>query len=252
MNINFEICNTDHNSIRITDLTQQLDEYLSEDSHDYIRIGKFKYSDCYTVNMISYRSTKEQKLLDVIITPHVINGEIIYLDEAYYKTEKDGHYIIDHIILPSIDWYNEQLQNPNNILSEYTNIYLTDGVKFYKIFNGEFTEVKSEEVLEINAEGTTLSKAYRDFFSICYIYQCYINHCKDIFNATFNKCFSSSINTFNRDFVWMAINIISYYVECGLLEKAQSIIEDLYTCGGICSNEIKRERYGCGCRTFKT
>ena len=78
MNINFEICNTDHNSIRITDLTQQLDEYLSEDSNEYITLGKFKYSDCYTVNMISYKSTKERKLLDIIITPQSINCIILF------------------------------------------------------------------------------------------------------------------------------------------------------------------------------
>jgi hypothetical protein len=74
-------------------------------------------------------------------------------------------------------------------------------------------EVLDKEILEVNAEGTTLSKAYKDFFSMCYVHQCYINHCKDIFDATFNKCYISSINTFNRDFVWMAINIMSYYVE---------------------------------------
>jgi hypothetical protein len=84
-----------------------LEEYLPEESNEYARPGKFKYSDCYTVNIISYKkSTEDSKLLTTIITPHIVDGEIIYLDEAYYKTEKDGHYVIDHVIIPSVDWYN--------------------------------------------------------------------------------------------------------------------------------------------------
>lgn len=255
MEVNFKICNTEHNSIQITDLTQQLDEYLPEESNEYIRLGKFKYSDCYTVNMINYKSTKDKKLLKTIITPHVVEGEIVYLDEAYYKTEKDGHYVIDHIIIPSVEWFNSQEDSPNNILHEYTSIYLTDGKQFYKgLKEGSdwvTKEVTDKEILEVNSEGTTLSKAYKDFFSICYVYQCYINHCKDIFEATFNKCFNSSINTFNRDFVWMAINIMTYYVERGLLEKAQSIIEELFDCSGLCTNIINKESYDCGCGKAK-
>lgn len=247
MNVNFKICNTEQNSIQIIDLTQQSGEYLPEDSNEYIRLGKFKYSDCFTVNMVTYKCSEKQELLKTIITPHILNGDEVYLDEVYYKTDKDGHYIIDHIIIPSVEWFNKYKQNPDNNLKEYTSIYLTDGGKFYKIVSNELKEVTDKEILEVNAEGTTLSKAYKDFFSIFYLYKCYINHCKDIFDATFNKCFNSSINTFNRDFIWMSINIITYYVENGLLEKAQSILEQLYSCGSLCNNTINNQSYGCGC-----
>jgi hypothetical protein len=47
---------------------------------------------------------------------------------------------------------------------------LTDGEYFYKASREGLTKVTDKEILEVNSEGTTLSKAYKDFFSICYVY----------------------------------------------------------------------------------
>jgi hypothetical protein len=63
-----------------------------------------------TINVIQYKKyTKEYPdILETIITPHLDeDDEIIYLDEAYYSLQKDGHYIIDHLVLPTKKFIRE-------------------------------------------------------------------------------------------------------------------------------------------------
>ena len=84
MNLILNVCNIDGCKIRMKDLTQESDEYISEDItterslQNYYYNNRFKYSQTYTVNIIKYNSIEEEKLFDPIFTNHDT-----YLDEAY-------------------------------------------------------------------------------------------------------------------------------------------------------------------------
>ena len=76
---------------------------------------------------------------------------------------KDGHYIIDHIIIPSINCVQSNV-NPQN----YDFIYATDGVNFFKLVENSFEECSILELTEINSDlKTTISKASQETFSLC-------------------------------------------------------------------------------------
>lgn len=114
-------------------------------------------------------------------------------------------------------------------------------------------QITSEEVdvLELttrNCAGTSISHETTCFFSICKLWDCYINLCKEIFNNTNYTCKISQVNTYARDFVWMTINIIKYHIEKGNLIEAQRLLESVNGCGGFCQNTNNPlKSTGCGC-----
>ena len=94
-------------------------------------------------------------ILETIITPHLDeDGVIVYLDEAYYSLQQDGHYIIDHLVIPNVQCVKEKT-NP----SDYEVRYACDGEKFYKIIGNLATDCDLIEILESEAEKTTVSKS---------------------------------------------------------------------------------------------
>lgn len=240
MNVTFETCLLDGCTLRIKDTTQEYGEYLDETSNRYIRKKQFKYSDTYTINVIRYKD----KILKIIITPHTSE-----LDEAYYKLEKDGRYFIDHIIIPSLDWYKNQLTNENNILSEYSLIYLTDGVEFYKCIDGNLFNCDSLELASVNPNAdTTISKSTQETFSICFLNNCYLNLCNNQISSLIkDRCNNNKIDLFDIELINLALHAIKYNVELGYTENAQAILDDLFTCNNICQQSIKPRNHGCNC-----
>ena len=90
MNTFFDLAIIQDGVLQITDTTQQFpDTYLPEDNYNYVSVGRFKYSDTYTVNVINYVSTKKSEILKVLINAHKDeSGNCINLDEAYFKLPK--------------------------------------------------------------------------------------------------------------------------------------------------------------------
>lgn len=245
-----KICNDDNNSIIITDLTQDSSEYVSEDIQNpeaYYEKNKFKYSETCTVNIIQQNTVESEQIIDTVFTDH-----ISYLDEIHYKLNKDGFYTIHHFILPSLEWFEKEIQKEHSILEKNIDIYICDCENIYHYCKGELVKVDPEVIVEVNTNNTTISKISIDQFSIYYLYNCYINLCKQIFQNTYYKCFDNSnlkdIN-FKRDFIWMAINVIKYYVGLNQLLEAQRLLEEINYCGGICNERvsIKQQRSRCGC-----
>lgn len=56
---------------------------------------------------------------------------------------------------------------------------------------------------------------------------------------------------YNRDIIWMAINVIKYLIELGQYYEAQRVLEDITQCGGICKDVMVDKNTigggGCGC-----
>lgn len=248
MNITFDLGIVQDCVLQIKDTTQEYNEYLEEDNNNYVRLGRFKYSDTATLNIIKYKefASEEPVILDSIITSHKNGDEIAYLDEAYYHLVKDGHYVIDHIVLPTIVWLQDNLSNP--IISDYTNIYVTDGTHIYKYLNEKIEPCTVDELALIeNVENTTVSKASQETFSICLIHKCYLNLCKDYFNKLMQKrCYKKDeSNNFELDLIRLSIEAIKYNIEFGNLSQAQFILEDITTCTNLCKQS--QTNHGCKC-----
>jgi hypothetical protein len=52
---------------------------------------------------------------------------------------------------------------------------------------------------------------------------------------------------FNRDVLWMGINVIKYSLEVSQYYEAQRILEDLTRCGNLCDTSLINPTYDCGC-----
>jgi hypothetical protein len=83
------------------------------------------------------------------------------LDEAFFRIDKDGYYVIDHIVLPTLEWLQ---QAPEECFEHYDIIYVTDKEKIYKVVENKLEECTLKEVIERNSEGTTLMKCKVDVF----------------------------------------------------------------------------------------
>lgn len=236
--------------LNIKDTTQEFDQYIPEDITDqellinYYNNNRFKYSQTYTINIIKQIpiSQEERKVTEIIATDHSS-----YLDEAYYDIPHDGRFHITHIILPSKEWLEQFLESGAHLNLE---IYVTDGDNIYLYSNGEYISQNPEDLISKSDEGTTLSKYSQYHFSICNLYKCYIEHCKKLFNLSVARCADKSkVDTFNRDFLWMTINVLKYYIQFGQLDEAQRILEEINYCGTFCNDVYDNPQItsGCGC-----
>lgn len=245
MNLSFNLSIDSKGILCIQDTTQEYNEYLEENSDFYIRLGRFKYSDTNTINVIKYVSSNQIQILKTIITKHKIDGEIAYLDEAYYELNKDGHYLIEHIVLPTVEWFNEHKNDP--IINEYTGLYLTDGNFIYKYSNNRLEKCDIEEITEIDTDKTSISKSTQETFSIELLYKCYLEQCKKRLDVLSKQdCSDTSNNSlFDLNLLQLSIAAIKYNVEFGYLNQAQCILERITKCGNLCNQSKKIEYYGC-------
>lgn len=240
-----KICSLDSCKIVVTDLTQDSDEYIPEDSDNlelYYQRNRFKYSETLTINILQKNKFDSSEIIQTTFTDHCS-----HLDEQYLTLDTDGYYTIHHIILPTTDW----LENNISLKSDLE-IYVTDGQKIYHYKNKELHEVESQVIAEINNENTTISRVSSDQFSICHLFNCYIKLCKGIFEGVNLRCINKNKPTesFSRDFLWMTINVIKYHIEKNEFLEAQRILEMINYCNGFCQNDnFTIKSSGCGCKS---
>lgn len=224
-------------SIAVIDITQDSDQYLMENIEDttaYHQRNKFKYSETVTINILMKHTYEESKVVQFVVTDHCS-----YLDEEHFSFKDDGYYTIEHAIIPKIDYAD--IQSP---LIQY----LWDGTSIQKLERNHKTEVTTEEFVRLisdnKLDGTTISGVSLTQFSLCHLYECFIKKCQESFK-NLSPC--SPNNNTNRDLVWMAINIIKYYVELGQLLQAQRLLEQLNYCGELCSEGSMFQKHDCRC-----
>lgn len=254
MNLTFDLSIVQDCVLQIKDTTRESadSEYLSENSNTYVKSGQFKYSETYTINVIKYKkyNSEDAEIIDTIITSHVDEANnIIYLDEAYHHLQKDGHYIIDHLVIPNIKLAEKliDLEKNNTIgtmgINDYDNFYITDGTNFYKFINGVPELCDIIEIINVNPVNSNISKTSQETFSICFLHKCYLEHCKNEIKGIINVCLPNTIY-YTSNLIWICINAIKYNIEFGNLEHAQSILENLLNCSGFCQS-INSQKHGC-------
>lgn len=225
--------------------------YLPEDTTESIK-DKFKYSDTLSIDVLQHNGIDETKIFVPTFTKH--NNEN---NKTSLNVSMDGWFSVVHIILPTIDWVKAEYEkNLHGLLFAYKTVYFSDGQVIYKLTNNtselQYTQVPLKEIIEVNTTDTTLDRTSSDYVAICYLQQCFISLCKQIFsNKNFSKCFTYSADNdlmYKRDLVWMTINVVKYLVEFNQLAEAERLINSIGGCNGLCKREFQQfPNRGCGC-----
>lgn len=182
--------------------------------------------------------------------------------EENIKFENDGFYTLTKIILPVI---SDQIAKLADVYYYY--IRKEDG-KLYKYYNGVNEEISVEdaatEILQGNLDLYNIKIVSDNYFSTCFLTQCYINIVKEIFNKQLNisgnnsnlnnsscrKCYDSVDKDleYKRDLISSALNIIQFLVDSNQFCEAQLLLERISGCNGLCKTEnTSKAKTGCGC-----
>lgn len=242
MEFSIDIHTNINGGILIEDFSREYDQYLPENTTVVNSYDHYKYSESMTLNCVTKVSMNSITLMDVLLNDHTD-----YLDSCTFHAKHDGYYVIEHIVIPNMEWY---INASPDYKQYYDTIYLTDGEKLYKEVSGELQECTVKEIMERNVEGTTIKKCKVDVFFTGHLQECYVNHCKKIFSEQLNTCNQSSDSTYARDFIWMTLNIIDYLIGFKQFMEAERLLQMFQTCGGFCNDkELHGRKPGnsCGC-----
>lgn len=250
--------------VTIEDYSYEYDQYFPENQiiQEY---GRYKYSECKTLNVIMKINSGKVTLVDVLLHDHdqlvedpTTPGTYLYdLEKTDFTLKKDGYYNVNHIILPTMDWYlNTYTQQDDEYRVAFETVYIIDSDnKLYKLTDEGFVECTIKEIIERNYEGTTIQKCIIDVFYTGFLQLCYINYCRKLFQKLTKNCNSSCMPedvkdlTYIRDFLWMVLNVIDYQISFKQYMEAQRILEMTNYCGGFCQNQELNAgpSTGCGC-----
>lgn len=257
----FKICKKGTCGITITGLERDNDEYLDEGVDLIISTRNYSYSQTVTLNAItSVQSSGEEVLQATSVVQHVVDC----IDESEVEMPIDGLYEVTHIIIPNDSWLNYVLERDPSALDAYNLIYYYDipSETFMKYLGKDSVEVTVEEVLGVNAvppanvteKTSTIIRGDKNTFCMCYINECFYRLCKNLLSDLPGRCSNRLDDVkgliYNRDIIWMAINVIKYLIELKQFYEAQRVLEDVTQCGGICKKVMLDRNTiggGCGC-----
>ena len=236
MDLSIKVTTNSDCSVDILDTT----EYSTATT---IQKYSFSYADTVSIDVLQWNAIDDTTFDNPVYTEHSDQDTAITL-----SVSKDGWFTVLHYVLPSKDWFDNATDYE---LALYSAVYYTDGSSIYSYIDGITSEITIDDLIEVNTDDTTISVTSKDYVSICYLKQCYINYCLSIFNNTaFTTCWnnnSTDEDSYARDLVWMAINVIKYLVKCNQLYEAERIIEIMNSCNGLCPSSTSSSTSGCGC-----
>lgn len=244
MNLNFNICEGSNCSLVLTDTSN----YLPEGGlYENYGMEAYKQSECDRYCVVIRHTSKEDKIEEVL---EVKQGNVSL------TMNEDGWVSLIYIVIPNKERVDRYLKTRKSNLC----LYFSHDSSIYKYIKGigddyEIHEVQIDEILNINPECTTFSKFQKEFFGVCQLEKCYINYCNKIIDSGLcNRCATKSADTeliYNRDLIWMILNVIKYSVEKGDFSGAQHILEEVNGCNGLCNNNVvgsSAGSRGCGCK----
>ena len=250
-------------NIIIEDYSREYDQYFPEDQ-DIQTKGRYKYSECKTLNVIVKIESGKVTIVDVLVHDHdqlvedPINprNHIYDLEKTKFTIKQDGYYNIHHIILPTREWFINARENQNKeYLNSFESIYIIDSDNnLCKFIDNTFSECTIEEIIERNHEGTTIEKCIIDVFYTGFLQMCYINYCRKLFKKLTKNCNHACAPenikdlTYARDFLWMVLNTIDYQISFKQYMEAQRMLEITNYCGGFCQNQELNDGPNIGCR----
>lgn len=250
--------------ITVEDYSQEYAQYFPEDQaiQEY---GRYKYSECKTLNIIMKINSGKITLVDVLLHDHdqlvedpTTPGKFLYdVEKTDFTVKRDGYYNVNHIVLPTRKWYTDTyLAQDDDYRAGFETVYIIDvDNKLYKLVDGAFVECTVKEIVERNHEGTTIEKCIIDVFYTGFLQMCYINYCRKLFQKLTKGCNYACAPedtkelTYARDFLWMVLNVIDYQISFKQYMEAQRLLESVNGCGNFCKNQELNAgpNTGCGC-----
>ena len=248
MTSQFKVYTTGGCTIKVTDCS----DYASE---SVLSSYGYTFMQTCTVNVLRRMTDKDTyTVVTSDIQQHYLSedGVTQVIDESSLDFGEDGLYEINHIILPNTDWFDTYKGNVL-ISSVYSNgIYITDGEKIYKYINNSLEEVPVEQLVVANPVNTTISIGSKNTFSVCHLKECYYAISKKLLNEICPLACSKDEfkeDEFNRDLIWMALNVIRYCLDLGQYYEALRFLKQIQGCGNVCPQytETTVNHTGCGC-----
>lgn len=254
----FKICKKGTCGITVSGLEKDNDEYLDEGNDIIVSTRNYAYSHTITLNTLTaIKSNGTESITEVDIVPH----DVDCIDESDMEMAIDGLYQIAHIILPTEVWLQYVLDRDATALTIYNKIYIYNREleEFQKYIESELVSVPIEEVLAVNAEPpvnitdktSTIIRSDKNTFCTCYINECFYKICKNLLTELPNKCPTKldllKVDIYNRDLIWMAINVIKYLLELKQFYEAQRVLENITFCGNLCKDVMNKSLKGGGC-----
>lgn len=249
--------------IIIEDYSLEYDQYFPDKQEDQTP-GRYKYSECKTLNVIMKINSGKVTLVDVLLHDHdqlvedpTNPGSYLYdLEKSEFTVTKDGYYNVNHIVLPTMKWFNNVYSKSEEYQKAYKTVYvIAEDNKLYKLVDDALVECTVKEIIERNHEGTTIEKCIIDVFYTGFLQMCYINYCRKLFSKLTKGCNYACAPedtkdlTYARDFLWMVLNVIDYQISFKQYMEAQRVLEMTNYCGGFCQNQELNAgpNTGCGC-----
>lgn len=248
----FKICKNGECGIDIIGLEKDNQEYISEDN-DILSYRAYKFSESITINVVRSISSDNEYTSEIV---ELVSHDINSIDQVTVQFEKDGLYEISHIILPTeayVKTYKDSVEN--NYKSLYYFDTVDDNYKLYIKDTDTSTIVTLAEILEVNPNSedlNTIIRSDQNTFCLCYLNRCFYELCKLVLNKFCGKCINkleyNKLDVYNRDIIFMAINVIKYLIGFGQYFEAQRILESISQCGNICKPQnFNKEGGDCGC-----
>lgn len=251
MIINAIITPDQGNSVSIIDKS----EYLPEEDGEIRSWSSFKYSETNTVDVLKYISTEKEILVNTYFSNHMTDSDSINI-----PLKVDGFYVISHLVIPTVNWFETLSEEDKaDVITMYQNIYLTDGYRIFKYSGNQIYEVDIETLVTINWNATptgeytyysTVSTTNFKIFNTYNLKRCYVYNAREILNSQVGQCDKIDDRLrFNRDFLWMTLNVINFYLEDNYYSEAQVVLEQL-SCYQFCPHDrfTKEDKLeGCGC-----
>lgn len=256
----FKICKSGTCGLTISGLEKDNDEYLSEEDI-IISTRNYTYSQSMTLNILTSINYNGE---ETIQTYDIVEHNIDCIDESEVTMPIDGLYQITHIILPTNEWLQYVIENDKSALQAYNLIYYYDKTtkQFMKYINEQSVTTSIEEILEVNAippgdvyeKTNTVIRGDKNTFCICHLNDCFYRLCDNLLNILparcQNKIYDIQLQIYNRDIIWMAINVIKYLIEMSQYYEAQRILENITQCNNICKDtNVTLGGNNCGCTT---
>ena len=237
--VKFDICQETGCSLTITG---------NSDYGNTSNLGQTTYKESITINVLVLKKVKSEKVIQSEVSHYCDDIEKEVSDIDTINIQEDGHYTVYHIIIPTIS-QDELVSYTQDLTTQY--YWYENGKIYYK--DGDDKKEYKGNILELLSTDNNIRYACKDIFVLCHLQECFVNHCKDIFSNLYTfQCSkkSSKVDTFNRDLLWMTINVIKYYIENGQYSAAQALLEEFESCGStICkqSSSTKLNSNSCGC-----
>lgn len=206
----------------------------------------FLYNNTVTIDILESTKINTTSML------YAIDKHDLEYSQNTFDMKQDGLYKVSHIIIPTATW----LAHNTVESTEYDYAYYFDNEVIYKWNNITSVWVAfdsiDEAVTELVAVNMNLTLnmlvSYKNTFNLANLNKCFLNVCNEILTKGIRGCTKSVDQDiiWKRDFIWMSLNVMKYYLDLGKIYEAQRTLENIQYCGGICES-ITINTNNCGC-----